>query len=157
VVWITDKAAPKSLPAPVVQLRYQPVESDRPLRDPEEEELHGDMAYFFTPHSHDEGAVEDPTPKTPPAPWMVKDPFVHPLRRPLKPGESGRTLAEARGAVVVEFTDQATAFAETLELPLDLADVKRVVVAEGSARIGLPGGGQVQLKSGDIAELAPQP
>jgi len=157
---VTDKVAIKDIPTPVVQPRYEPPESTKPLSNPEDEELKSDVAYFFTPHhSSDEaaGEVEDPTPKGPPAPWMLKDRYVHPLRRPVKPGDSGRMLVEAKGAVVVEFADQATAFADSLKLPLDLSEVKRVVVADGSARLVLPSGQKVDLKTGDVAEIAPLP
>ena len=160
VVLVTDQVAKKEVPAPVVQPRYEPPESLKPLTNPEDEELKSDMAYFFTPHHSDDeaaGEVDDPTPKNPPAPWMLKDRYVHPLKRPVKAGESGRALVEAKGAVVVEFTDQATSFTDALKLPLDLADVKRVVVADGSARIGLPNGHKLDLKTGEIAEIGPLP
>jgi hypothetical protein len=157
---VTDKVASKDLPMPVVQPRYEPPESRKPFQNPEDEELQADVAFFFTPHhSDDEGAgeVEDPTPKVPPAPWMVKDKYIHPLRRPVKEGDSGRVLVEAKGAVVVEFADQATSYADSLKLPLDLSDVKRIVVADGSARLVLPSGQKLDLKTGEIAEIGPLP
>jgi hypothetical protein len=56
--------------------------------------------------------------------------------------------------VVVEWRDQATLFAEELKLPLDLSDVARVVVVDGTAQLSLPGG-KVEIGSGQEAAIAP--
>ncbi|MBI5547269.1 MAG: hypothetical protein HY901_25590 [Deltaproteobacteria bacterium] len=155
IVWITDKAVPRELPTPVVAARSEPAQSGKPLKDPAEEQFGSDFAFFFFPHDY-ESEEEAPGPKAPaPPPWMNGNPLVHPLRRPLKMGDGARSLVKADGAVVVELTDLSTAFADSLKLPLDLSEVRRVVVAQGSARIQLANGQGVELKAGEIAELGP--
>lgn len=153
VVLVGEQAVRKEVPIPLVEPRYEPPESAPKMRDSEDRQMAEDMAFFFTPRGDDE-QVEDPAPAAPPAPWMVKDRYVRPLRRPLKAGESGRALVAAKGAVVVEFSDGATCFADALKLPLDLFDVRRVVVADGSARLTLRDGTRVDLASGGVAEIA---
>lgn len=157
VQWITDQATAKEIPAPMVTPRYEAPQSLKPLKSEEDKEFESDVAYFFLPKG-ETPENEDPTPKGPPAPWMMKDPYVHALKRPLKSGDGARQLTGAKGVVVVEFADQATAFAATLKLPLDLADVRRIVVLDGgSATVTLPSGKTVKLGEGDIGEIGPLP
>ncbi len=153
IVVVTAEATRKNVPPPLVASRYEQPPA-RPQEVGEDAEFKSDMAFFFTRRSDEEQpAVE--VPRGPPEPpWARKEKFIHALRRPLKQGDGARTLTEARGAVVVEFLDKATAFADTLPLPVDLADVARVVVVDGSATLSLKGRA-VPLKAGDIAEIQP--
>ncbi|MGC4113537.1 MAG: hypothetical protein QM765_02500 [Myxococcales bacterium] len=152
IVVITNEATRKDVPPPLVASRYeQPPAKPQPVG--ENAELQSDMAYFFTPKSDDAPAQE--ISKGPPEPpWARKEKFIHALKRPLKTGDGARLLTEAKGAVVVEFLDKATAFADTLKLPVDLSDVKRVVVVDGEAALSV-GGKALPLKAGEIAEIQP--
>ncbi|HEY3447562.1 MAG TPA: hypothetical protein VGK67_14505 [Myxococcales bacterium] len=156
IVVITAEATRKDVPPPLVASRYEQPPA-KPQEVGENAELKGDFAFFFSPKSDDAQPVEE-VPKGPPEPpWARKEKFIHALHRPLKAGDGARRLTEAKGAVVVEFLDKATAFADTLKLPVDLSDVKRVVVVDGSASLALPGGKTVPLDAGDIAEIQPLP
>jgi hypothetical protein len=153
VVRVKDRAERKVVPAPAVVVRYEPLESGKPLKDEESAQFQNDMAYFFLPHGEKEPDPHEQKPPAPP-PWMQGEAYVHPLRRPLRPGDGARALTSCKGVVVVEFADRATAFADALPLPLDLADVSRVVVADGSAKLSLPEG-SVEVKAGEVAEILP--
>jgi hypothetical protein len=153
---VGQAAVRKEIPAPVVAVRYEPPQTGRNLKSEEEERFGSDVSWFFTPHRGE--AAEEPEPaKAPtPPPWMLKDKYVHALHRPLKATDDPRMLQSATGVVVVEFLDQATAMSEALKLPLDLGDVRQIVVVDGSAKLSLPSGA-VELKSGDIAEITSLP
>lgn len=147
VFWVTDKAEEREVAALISPTRYEPLQSGRKLPKPDQDSVAAGMAFFFTPS--DEG--EEPGRQAPP--WIASRDYVRPLRRPLVPGDGARRLVAAEGFVVVEFEDHATAFAEELKLPLDLADVLRVVVIEGEAKLALPGGKTLELDDGEEAEL----
>lgn len=155
IVVVAAEATRKDVPPPIVMVRYEPPPA-KPVEVGEDSEFKGDFAFFFTPKKDEEEQPEEPRPP-PESPWKMKDKYVHALHRPVKAGNGARTLAAADGAVVVEFQDKATAFASTLKLPVDLSDVKRVVVVDGSAKLTLPGGKAVDLKAGEIAEIEPLP
>ena len=154
IVVFTTEATRKDVPPPLVAARYEQPPA-KPQEVGENAELKNDMAYFFTPKSDEPLPAEEQVKGPPEPPWARKEKFVHALRRPVKAGDGARTLTEAKGAVVVEFLDKATAFADTLKLPVDLSDVKRVVVVDGSATL-LLGGKPVPLRAGDIAEIQPR-
>ena len=155
IVVVAAEATRKDIPPPVVMVRYEPAPA-KAIEVGTDADLKADMSFFFTPHKDPSELPEEPRPP-PESPWKMKDKYVHALHRPVKVGDGVRTLAAADGAVVVEFLDKATAFASTLKLPIDLFDVKRVVVVEGSAKLTLPAGKTLELKSGDIAEIEPLP
>lgn len=154
VLAVGAQAVRKSVPPPAVAGRYEPP-SGKPVDLSESAEFRSDLAFFFTPRSEGSEDAEAPARSPPASPWQMKDKYVHALRRPLKAGDGARLLSAASGAVVVEFQDNATALASTLKLPIDLLDVRRVVVAKGSATLALPGGKQVELRDGEVAEIAP--
>lgn len=151
IVVVTTEAKPKSVPPPLVASRYEPPPAP-PQEVGENAELKSDFAFFFTPKPDEPEPVVEVAKGPPEPPWARKEKFIHPLHRPLKAGDGARMLTQAKGAVVVEFADKATAFADTLKLPVDLADVTRVVVVEGSATLSL-GGKAVALEDGAIAEI----
>jgi hypothetical protein len=149
VHWVTDKAVPREVGALMTRARYERLQSGQPLPEGDTK-MAESMAYFFTPGGNP--TDEKPAHAAPPPPWVMDKSYVHGLSRPLEPGDQSRTLVAAAGFVVVELQDRATVFAERLKLPLDLHDVARVVVIDGSAKLLLPGG-KLELDDGEEAEL----
>ncbi|MGI5862054.1 MAG: hypothetical protein ACOX6T_08345 [Myxococcales bacterium] len=148
---VTDKAERREVGPLLTTARYEPVESGKGLPTQDNDTAKG-MAYFFTPGGTGAQGSERPAHAAPPPPWVLDKRYVHALRRPLAEGDGKRKLVVAKGDVVVEFQDRATAFATELTLPLDLSDVARVVVLDGTAKLELPGG-QLELDDGEEAEL----
>lgn len=155
VLSIADAAEEREVGTLVEASRYEPLESGKPLENPGEDSFASNVAFLFLPQGG--GQAEDAERPQGVPPWSGPPAFIRPLRRPLAPGDGLRMLVQAAGAVVVEFEDRATALTSALELPLDLAGVRRIVVAVGSARIALPGGKVADLAEGQVAEVAPLP
>lgn len=151
---VQERAEERDLPALITQSRYEPPPTGRPL-PLDDDGTAGNLAYFFAPEGRPEQHPDRPTGAPPP--WLVAERYLRALGRPVVAGDSGRALARAKGAVVVEFDDSSTSLASALALPLDLAGVRRVVVVDGTATLALAGGVSVELRSGDVAEVEPLP
>ncbi len=147
---ITDRAQEKQVGLLLTRSRYEPAESGKALPKAEEDkETQKALGFFFTPGGSGGGGQEPQRVGPPPTPGR----YMHALKRPLVGGDGRRRLMKAQGAVVVELQDNATAIAGDLPLPLDLTEVRRILVAEGSAVLKLPSG-EVRLEAGQVAEIA---
>ncbi len=151
VFLVTDKAERREVGPLLTTARYEPIQSGQGLPQQDNDTAKG-MAYFFTPGGTGGQGNERPGHAAPPPPWVLDKRYVHALRRPLAEGDGRRKLVVAKGDVVVEFQDRATAFVSELSLPLDLSEVARVVVLDGTAKLELPGG-ELELDDGEEAEL----
>jgi hypothetical protein len=155
VVWVADAAEEREVGALIPAVRYEPLESGKALKDPQQDGFADNAAFLFLPQGSKPREPDHPSGAPPP--WMGAPSFIRSLRRPLVEGDGQRALTSAEGEVVVEFEDRATALAEELKLPLDLVGVRRIVVARGRARLSLPGGKSAALGEGQVAEIAPLP
>ncbi len=145
---VGEKAEEQERALPTVAMRYEPYDSGKLAKETEDG---NNFKYFFAPGNG--GPEELPEPAAPP-PWMRNEKYIRAFSRMLPPGDGRRKLTEVDGVVVVEFRDRSTAVASTLQLPLDLGEVERIAVVDGSATLELPGG-EFELEEGRVAELLP--